>query len=157
MFACQEDMDINSPEGAAAVNARIRDQYGWPVEATPPMDDFIDSWYASCVPFPVRLRPGFHDPVTADIPTLALSGLLDTQTAASLGPETARHLPRGQAIVFPETGHGALVFSQCARDLGVAFIENPSVPLDQSCVAGLAPSFVLPEAQAEVKAGGTSQ
>lgn len=96
--ARQEDLDINSPEGAAA------------------------------------------------IPTLALSGLLDTQTAASWGPETVRHLPRGQAIVLPETGHGTLAFSRCARDLGVAFIENPTVALDTSCVAGLTPSFVLPAA-----------
>jgi hypothetical protein len=33
----------------------------------------------------------------------------------------------------------------------VAFIENPTGPLDQSCVAGLAPSFVLPEAKPEVQ------
>ena len=152
MFACQEDMDINSPQGAAAVNARIRAQYGWPVEATQPIDDFIQAWYAACAPFPVHPRPGFHEPVTAEIPALVLSGLLDTQTAASWGPETARHLPRGQAIVFPETGHGALVFSQCARDLGVAFIENPTGPLDKSCVAGLAPTFVLPEVKVEARA-----
>jgi hypothetical protein len=79
------------------------------------------------------------------------------ETAASWGPQTARHLPHGQAIVLPETGHGAPLFSQCARDLGVAFIENPTVPLDKSCVAGLKPSFVLPEGQAAGQAGGTSK
>jgi hypothetical protein len=151
MYACQEDMDINSPQGAVAVNAGIRAQYGWPVEATWPFDDFIQAWYAACAPFPVHPRPGFHDPVTAEIPTLVLSGLLGTQTAASWSPETARHLPRRQAITFPETGHGALAFSQCARDLGVAFIENPTVRLDQSCVAGLTPRFALPEGQAAVR------
>jgi hypothetical protein len=35
----------------------------------------------------------------------------------------------------------------------VAFIENPSVPLDQSCVAGLAPGFVLPEPKAAAPEG----
>jgi hypothetical protein len=135
--------------GASPISLPI--SLGWPAGATKPIEDFIDGWYAACAPFPVHPRPGFHDPVTADIPTLVLSGLLDTQTAASWGPETARHLPRGQAIVFPETGHGALVFSQCARDLGVAFIENPRVPLDQSCVAGLKPTFVLPEGLAAVR------
>ncbi|WP_295455081.1 alpha/beta fold hydrolase [uncultured Thiodictyon sp.] len=154
MYFCQEDMDINSPQGAAAVNAGLRAKYGWPAQATKPVEDFIDAYYASCAPFPVHARPGFHEPVTAAIPTLALSGLLDTQTAASWGPQTARHLPHGQAIVFPETGHGALLFSQCARDLGVAFIENPTVPLDKSCVAGLAPSFVLPEVKVEAQAAG---
>jgi pimeloyl-ACP methyl ester carboxylesterase len=156
MFACQEDMDFNSPAGAAAVSARLQAEYLWPVEATQPLEDFVDGFYASCEPFPKHSRPGFHEPVTADIPTLVLSGLLDTQTAASWGPETARHLPRGQAITLPETGHGALAFSQCARDLGVAFIEHPSVALDTSCVAGLTPSFVLPETRPEPQAvGGT--
>ena len=151
MFACQEEMDINSPAGAAAISARLQAEYLWPVEATKPLEDFVDGFYASCDLFPKHPRPGFHEPVTADIPTLVFSGLLDTQTAASWGPETARHLPRGQAIVFPETGHGALAFSPCARDLGVAFIENPTVPLDQSCVAGLTPRFALPEAKPEVQ------
>ncbi len=151
MFACQEDMDLNSPAGAAAISARLQAEYRWPVEATKTLGDFVDGFYASCDLFPKHPRPGFHEPVTADIPTLVFSGLLDTQTAASWGPETARHLPRGQAIIFPETGHGALAFSPCARDLGVAFIENPTVPLDQSCVAGLTPRFALPKAKPEVQ------
>ena len=151
MFACQEDMDINSPAGAAAISARLQAEYLWPVAATQPLEDFVNGFYASCDLFPKHFRPGFHDPVRADIPTLVFSGLLDTQTAASWGPETARHLPRGQAITFPETGHGALAFSQCARDLGVAFIENPTVLLDKSCVAGLTPRFALPEAKPEVQ------
>jgi hypothetical protein len=46
--------------------------------------------------------------------------------------------------VFPETGHGALAFSDCAQDLGVAFIENPEAKLDLSCVAALKPVFALP-------------
>jgi hypothetical protein len=72
------------------------------------------------------------------------SGTLDTQTATSWGPETARHLPNGRSVVFPETGHGALAFSACAQDLGVAFIEDPRAVLDTSCVATLAPRFVMP-------------
>jgi hypothetical protein len=38
----------------------------------------------------------------------------------------------------------------------VAFIENPIVPLDKSCVAGLAPSFVLPEGPGEPQAAGAA-
>jgi hypothetical protein len=34
----------------------------------------------------------------------------------------------------------------------VAFIDNPTGPLDKSCVAGLAPSFVLPEVKVEARA-----
>ncbi len=148
MYACQEDMDFNSPAGAAAMSARLQKDYLWPAEATRSAEDVIGGFYAGCALFSRHDRPGFHDPVTAAIPTLVFSGRMDTQTATSWGPETARHLPHGQSIVFPETGHGALAFSQCARDLGVAFIENPDVPLDKSCVAGLEPSFALPETPA---------
>ena len=152
MYACQEDMDFNSPAGAAAMSARLHKDYLWPAEATQSAEAMIGGFYASCALFTRHDRPGFHDPVKADIPTLVFSGKMDTQTATSWGPETARHLPRGQAIVFPEAGHGALAFSQCARDQGVAFIENPTVAPDKSCVAGLAATFVLPEAPASAGA-----
>ncbi len=157
MYACQEDLDFNSPAGAAAMSARLQKDYLWPTEATQPAEAMIGGFYASCDLFPKHYRPGFHDPVTADIPTLVFSGTMDTQTATSWGPETARHLPRGQSIVLPEAGHGALAFSQCARDLGVAFIENPGVPLDKSCVAGLTATFELPEGQAGGQAVGDAR
>ncbi len=69
MFACQEDMDFNSPAGAAAMSARLRKDYLWPAEASRLAEGFIGSFYASCDLFPKHYRPGFHDPVTADIPT----------------------------------------------------------------------------------------
>ncbi|MFB1486114.1 MULTISPECIES: alpha/beta fold hydrolase [unclassified Thiocapsa] len=157
MYACQEDMDFNSPAGAAAMSARLKKDYLWPAEAIQPAEALIGGFYTSCELFPKHFRPGFHDPVTADIPTLVFSGKMDTQTATSWGQETARHLPRSQAIVVPEAGHGVLAFSQFARDLGVAFIENPEVPLDKSCVASLTPTFVLPEGQPNGPAGGGPQ
>ena len=86
MFACQEEMDINSPAGAAAISARLQAEYLWPMEATQPLEAFVNGFYASCDLFPKHPRPGFHEPVTADIPTLVFAGLLDTQTAASWGP-----------------------------------------------------------------------
>ena len=87
-----------------------------------------------------------RSPVVSPIPALVFSGLLDTQTAASWGPDTARHLGNARSVVFPETGHGALAFSDCALDLGVAFIETPAAELDVSCVDDLKPVFVLPPA-----------
>jgi pimeloyl-ACP methyl ester carboxylesterase len=141
MYACQEDMAINSIEGARRLNATL----GWPRRLTDQFEQAIAGFYESCAAFRPRTRPGWHDPVTSPVPALVFSGLSDTQTAASWGPETARHLPNGRAVVFPETGHGALAFSACAQDLGVAFIENPSAPLDTGCVAALRPRFVLPD------------
>ncbi len=157
MYACQEDMDFNSPAGAAAMSARLQKDYLWPAEATQPADALIGGFYASCELFPKHYRPGFHDPVTADIPTLVFSGKMDTQTATSWGPETARHLPRGQAIVFPEAGHGALAFSQCARDLGVAFIENPARAAGQVLRGGADPDLRAARGSGGGQAGGDTR
>jgi pimeloyl-ACP methyl ester carboxylesterase len=146
MFACQEDMDINSPEGTAAVSATLRSEYGWPESMTSAIEDFLNTaFFPMCEEFERHPRPGFHDPVMAAIPTLVLQGSMDVQTAPSWGALTVSTLPKGQLAFFPETGHGALAFSQCARDIGAAFLENPEATVDTSCTAALLPSFVLPD------------
>jgi pimeloyl-ACP methyl ester carboxylesterase len=140
MFFCQEDMDINSMEGVRKWNA----QSGFPRMLTDEFEKLMQGYYTSCRQFPPQPRPGFHDPVVSPIPALVLSGMMDTQTATSWGPDTAQHLGSARSVVFPETGHGALAFSDCAQDLGVAFIENPEAKLDLSCAAALKPVFALP-------------
>jgi len=146
MFACQEDMDINSPAGAAAVSARLQREFGWPASLTAAFEAIVtEGFYKPCAAFTPHPRKGFHDPVTAAIPTLVLQGTMDTQTAPSWGAEMVASLPKGRLVVLPESGHGTLAFSQCARDLGVAFLEDPNAPLDTRCAASLAPAFLLPD------------
>jgi pimeloyl-ACP methyl ester carboxylesterase len=86
-----------------------------------------------------------NDPVTADIPTLVMQGALDTQTAPSWGPLLVSTLPRGQLAQLPESGHGTFIFSQCARDIGAAFLDNPEAAVDTSCTEHLVPAFLLPD------------
>jgi hypothetical protein len=31
-------------------------------------------------------------------------------------------LPKGRPVFLPETGHGTLAFSRCAKDIGAAFL-----------------------------------
>ena len=141
LYACQEDMDINSIEGARRVNAGLN----MPAGLKKDVEKTLTALYGKCALFGKQPRAGFHDPVTSPIPALVFSGTLDTQTATSWGPETARHLANGRSVVFPETGHGALAFSACAQDIGVAFIENPTAPIDTGCTKALQPRFVLPD------------
>ncbi len=146
MFACQEDMDNNSPEGAAAVSLQLQAEYDWPASLTGAIETLLGTtFFDMCEAFEQHPRPGFHDPVTAAIPTLVLQGSMDVQTAPSWGALTVSALPKGQLAFLPETGHGALAFSQCARDIGVAFLENPEARIDTSCVETLVPAFVLPD------------
>jgi pimeloyl-ACP methyl ester carboxylesterase len=146
MFACQEDMDINSREGAVAVSARLQAEFGWPASLTGAYESALNAtFFDLCAEFVPQPRPGFHDPVTADIPTLVMQGTFDTQTAPSWGALMAASLPNGRLVVLPETGHGTLAFSQCARDIGAAFLENPAAPFGDSCAADLTPAFLLPD------------
>ncbi|MHA3976398.1 alpha/beta fold hydrolase [Halovulum sp. GXIMD14794] len=141
LYACQEDMDNNSVEGVAAVHDRLD-------VAEVLENEFAEglaAMYATCALFESHPRPGFHEPVESPIPTLVFGGELDTQTATSWAELTAATLENGRAIIMPETGHGALAFSDCALDLGVAFIDYPEAQLDTSCVQDLVPRFVLPD------------
>lgn len=104
-----------------------------------------DSLYGFC-PGLVPALPfeGFHDPVTSDIPALVLWGYNDTQTSMKDALLAADGLGNAQAVGFPEAGHGAIVFSKCARDIGRAFIDQPGAPVNTGCTAALKPRFVLP-------------
>ena len=146
MFACQEDMVLNGPATIPAANAKLRSDFGWPEKMTAEIEQgMISSFYKPCDEFEKHPRPGMNDPVTAAIPTLAMQGALDSQTAPSWGALMVSTLPRGQLAFFPESGHGTFVFSQCSRDIGAAFLDNPEAKVDTSCTKRLEPSFVLPD------------
>lgn len=146
MFACQEDMDINSPEGAAAVSLRLQTEFGWPASLAGMFESLVDTtFFDLCKEFVPQPRPGFHDPVKAAIPTLVMQGAFDTQTAPSWGEWMASSLPKGRLVFLPETGHGTLAFSQCAKDIGAAFLENPEAPINHACAGALTPAFLLPD------------
>ncbi len=146
MFACQEDMEINGPATIPAVSAMLRSDFGWPEALTAELEaGMIAGFYGPCEEFTRHPRPGMNEPVTADIPTLVMQGGLDTQTAPSWGALMVSTLPRGRLAFLPESGHGTFIYSQCARDIGAAFLDAPAAPLDTSCTADLIPAFLLPD------------
>jgi hypothetical protein len=97
-----------------------------------------------CESFTPAPREGYHDPVTSSIPALVLYGLNDTQTSSADAKDAAANLGNARVLGFPETGHGALMFSKCAKDIGLAFIEQPEAELATACIDGLKPKWVLP-------------
>ena len=90
--------------------------------------------------------PEFHDPVTSDIPTLVLYGWNDTQTSMAAAQLAVSTFKYGRILGFLEAGHGALLFSQCAKDIGLAFIDRPDAPLATNCIDRLKLKWVLPPA-----------
>jgi pimeloyl-ACP methyl ester carboxylesterase len=140
LYICQEHMPYNSIAGALdAFKEMDIPQLGTGKLAT------VQQLIGYCQLFPTGLEPeSFHEPVVSDIPTLILLGTADTQTAISWGQHATETLDNSQVVLFPETGHGAINYSQCAKDIGVAFFNNPQGELNTTCTDDLLPRFVLP-------------
>lgn len=101
--------------------------------------------YDLCSFWPVEPAPNReHAPVNSTIPTLVLQGRYDVQTNTEMGIGVMEGLRNGTFVEFSSTGHGAIVASQCAKDIGVAFVNDPNRAPDTSCTAELFPNFVLP-------------
>ncbi|MGR3313978.1 alpha/beta hydrolase [Roseovarius indicus] len=139
IIACQEDFPFNTREGYDAVAADYR---------FPSIDSGVRKstipLYGFCDLFEKHPRPGFHEPVSSDIPVLAMSGTKDTQTNPDAAEMVVRTLSNGQATLFPEAGHAVIQFSQCAKDVALGFIESPSAPVNAACAADLKPDFYIP-------------
>ena len=105
-------------------------------------DDELDQFYDICEHFDHVDRPGFHDPVTSDIPVLAAQGLDDIQTDNDAATRVAETLSHAQVVTFPQSGHGVLFHSECAKDIMAAFIAYPDQPVDTSCIEKQAVTFV---------------
>jgi pimeloyl-ACP methyl ester carboxylesterase len=153
LFVCQEHVPYNNVEGALKsfqaleIPEVARGKWGT-----------VANLLATCDLFPTGLEPaGFHQPVESDIPTLILLGTADTQTAASWGEHAAESLENSQVVHFPETGHGAIRYSQCARDVGAAFLNDPEGDVNPSCTGDLIPLFVLPPQENERSASGRTR
>lgn len=138
VIACQEQMPFNTIEGYNAYNATLK----WPWLTLSNKADA--SMYALCQLLPPAPRPEFLTPVVSDIPTMVVYGLNDTQTSSADARHAVGTLSRAQVVEVPEAGHGAIIFSQCVKDIGMAFVERPETAPDTACLASLKPKFVLP-------------
>ena len=81
-----------------------------------------------------------------DIPTLVLAGELDPITPTYYSRGVAELLQRSRYFEFRGFGHGVLgtassetVTPRCAVRLINSFLDDPTRPLDESCVAALPP------------------
>jgi len=108
------------------------------------IDDYVNSgWQTldSCLTWPA-FAPGSVGPpqpsggAYRDIPTLVLSGSLDTITTAAEGAMVASQFPRSRAIVVPYGVHVQAMGESvpCAADIVRAFMADPSTYLITSPV-----------------------
>ncbi|WP_172293710.1 alpha/beta fold hydrolase [Pseudoruegeria sp. HB172150] len=147
VYACQEDLPYNTMDGfeeATAAGNFPAVRGIWAEE--------IGIFFEMCKSFDQSPREGFQDPVVSDIPTLSIGSGWDTQTAASWAELAVETLPNGQSIIIPEAGHGAIAYQPCVQDMSVAFINDPTMKIDDRCRLAAMPEFWIrpaPETAAE--------
>ncbi len=137
---CREAAAFSDPQETAAVDQALE----IPLLAGN-LFTLAEQTYAICDVWPVEPAPASeHQVLQSDIPTIVLGGRYDIQTPIFMAIQAMEGLSQGIFVEFPNTGHGAIAYSQCAQDIGVAFINNPDESLETACTADLQPDFVLP-------------
>ena len=127
---CREEMAFESLEEAYALAAELppvlsdyfAGAYDW---------DVCASWQAG-VADPVE-----NEAVVSDIPTLVLSGRYDPVTPPAWGKMAAETLSNSFVYEFPNLAHGAMRSNQCALEIALQFLDDPTVEPDTSCMNGL--------------------
>jgi len=146
VYACQEDVPYNSPEGFDEVGSKLN----FP-ELAQFYADTAANFYGNCSAWQASPLKDFHEPVTSDIPALAIGSAWDIQTAASWADEAADALGNAQSIQIPEAGHAAIAFQPCVADMAVRFFNNPGITIDDRCVdrARLKDFYIAPWVNAD--------
>jgi pimeloyl-ACP methyl ester carboxylesterase len=80
------------------------------------------------------LNPRENQPVTSEIPALILAGEFDPITPPEWGRMTAAHLSNSYYYEFPGNGHWVTSSSRCALAIMLAFLDNPLIPPDATCL-----------------------
>ena len=89
-------------------------------------------------PWPRGERPaGFREPLTGDVPVLAITGELDPVTPPRYGEAVVEHLPNGRHLVLAGQGHSVLG-AGCMPELFAQFLETADADaLDADCLSRL--------------------
>ncbi len=144
LYACQEDFS-DGWNTMDKFRETMAAEGSWgPVMQAAIVDGF--SWfYTACELFEQHPRENWTDIGTTDVPVLSMNGELDNQTAVSWGALSVQGFSNAKLVVVPEAGHGTIRFSQCAKDITAAYIEDPTGALDTSCIEGLRLPVMLPD------------
>lgn len=74
--------------------------------------------------------------VLGNTPVLIFSGAFDPDTPTDWARAQLVNLPNARLVVMPGGSHGAS-FNACAAGVSMAFLRDPTAPLDMDCVAKL--------------------
>ena len=73
---------------------------------------------------------------------LLMGGTFDGITPVEWQDEVTPGLKNSQVVPIPGVGHVVIRETPCAQSVMTAFIDNPNVPVDRTCVTQMAlPTF----------------
>lgn len=85
-----------------------------------------------------------NEAVQSQVPALIMTGQYDPVALPDWGALIAKSLPNGHYFEIKGMAHGVSL-ADCPLDLLLAFLENPSMAPDDTCIAEMgSPQFVLP-------------
>lgn len=144
LYACQEDF-VGGFNSAERFRSTMAADGAW----GPRMQDMLMGWYnyffETCPLFEPQPRDNWPLRFATDLPVLAMNGEVDMQTAPVWGERAIKQFSNARNVIIPEAGHGTILYSQCARDITAAFIEDPESDLDTSCVEDERLPVMLPD------------
>ncbi|MCB0171621.1 MAG: alpha/beta fold hydrolase [Anaerolineae bacterium] len=134
---CAEDADFD-PEATPLAGLR-------PQIAANAVEDLKNSYIDMCAIWQVdALGPFIDEPVVSDIPTLLLSGEFDPITPPENAAAAAASLTNSFNYVDAVGSHGAFGSDACANQIVEAFLNNPTVPPNASCLTQASPDNFVP-------------
>jgi pimeloyl-ACP methyl ester carboxylesterase len=134
-IVCAEDADFTPADhDLTGVRPSIADlEQGTPQS----MLDICQKWNVE------PLGAQADQPVQSDVPSLVLSGGFDPITPPEYAASVASKLSNSFSYVFPNGGHGQMLDGDCADNMILAFLADPTRPPDSSCIpTKAAPDFL---------------
>lgn len=144
LYACQEDY-TDGWNSSDKFSRLMAEEGSWGPLMQEAIVEMVAPFDAACPLFEKHPRENWTTGGSSDRPVLSMNGELDTQTAGVWGALAVQDYSDAQVVMVPESGHGTIRFSQCAKDITAAFIEDPEGELDTSCVEDLRLPVMLPD------------
>ncbi|MHC4831102.1 MAG: alpha/beta fold hydrolase, partial [Planctomycetota bacterium] len=133
---CNEEVVFTTPsavDGAAAPYPELQSMLARSLGLNSTMFDICGFWNAGTAPSIA------NDPVGSSIPTLVMAGEFDPITPPSWGRQAMSGLTSSFFFEFPGVGHGASVAGDCPRSMALAFLDDPGVSPDGTCITTMEP------------------
>jgi pimeloyl-ACP methyl ester carboxylesterase len=89
-------------------------------------------WFADEAPTPQN-----HEAVISDIPVLLLAGEIDPYTPSQWAYRAAETLDHSYVYTYSGVGHVALLGGSCPQTMMMAFLDDPNLAPDDSCITGM--------------------